>query len=137
MPEQNLELHDIHLPAEPGWFPLAPGWWILLALLIASVVLFFFVYRKWQRQKRFQHEAISLIETILIQYENRELADAEAVTSISAALKRVAITLYGREKVAKLVGAAWLEFLDSSGKKPRFNTEAGMALVQSGYQPDC
>lgn len=136
MPEQGLELHDIHLPAEPSWFPLAPGWWVLLAIIVASLALFFFVYKKRKRQAHFQNEAIALIENILIQYENKELTTPNAITSISAALKRIAIALHGREKVAKLSGAAWISFLDSTGKTPRFNTESGQALISSGYQAE-
>jgi len=136
MPEQSLELRDIHLPAEPGWFPPAPGWWLVLAAVLLGAVLVYFLIKYRKKQARFRQEAISLIEELLIRHENRELPAPEAIASISATLKRVAITLYGREQVAKLSGQDWLDFLDAHAKTSRFQTDDGRALVTSSYQAD-
>ena len=35
MQETPLPLRDLHLPAEVGWWPLAPGWWVLIAIVAA------------------------------------------------------------------------------------------------------
>ena len=32
-------LRDIHLPAEPGWFPPAPGWWLAVLDVLALAAL--------------------------------------------------------------------------------------------------
>ena len=42
MEENALPLKDLHLPAEIGWWPLAPGWWgviAVLAVVAAAVIL--------------------------------------------------------------------------------------------------
>ena len=39
MEENALPLRDLHLPEAIGWWPLAPGWWVLLAMLVGQVVL--------------------------------------------------------------------------------------------------
>jgi Flp pilus assembly protein TadB len=42
-------LRDIHLPAEPSWWPPAPGWWLLaLLLLLALLALAWW----WRRRRR-------------------------------------------------------------------------------------
>ena len=50
MNPDSLPLRDIHLPAPLGWWPLAPGWWIVgalvFALLIAGLIWL------WKRQNR-------------------------------------------------------------------------------------
>ena len=42
-PETNIaeplaDLRDIHLPQPISWWPPAPGWWILLGLLLVSIL---------------------------------------------------------------------------------------------------
>ncbi|MBL4711699.1 MAG: DUF4381 domain-containing protein [Gammaproteobacteria bacterium] len=39
MNEQALNLKDIHLPEPILWWPLAPGWWMVIALLFVAVGL--------------------------------------------------------------------------------------------------
>ncbi len=34
----QLPLRDIHLPGSIGWWPPAPGWWLLAGLLLAALV---------------------------------------------------------------------------------------------------
>ena len=39
MNPESLPLKDIHLPADVPWWPLAPGWWVLLAALLVLTLL--------------------------------------------------------------------------------------------------
>ncbi|MEP6880575.1 MAG: DUF4381 domain-containing protein, partial [Dokdonella sp.] len=38
MNQPGPELRDIHLPADPSWWPPAPGWWILAAILLGVTI---------------------------------------------------------------------------------------------------
>ncbi|MEO8809257.1 MAG: DUF4381 domain-containing protein [Rhodanobacter sp.] len=42
-------LRDIHLPADPSWWPPAPGWWLLAIVLLMLLVV---VVRRWRRSRR-------------------------------------------------------------------------------------
>ena len=37
------KLADIHLPEAIGFWPVAPGWWIVLALMILAIFLIVFL----------------------------------------------------------------------------------------------
>jgi len=43
-------LHDIHMPEAIGWWPPAPGWWLLLGLVFISIAALFF-YRRWNASR--------------------------------------------------------------------------------------
>lgn len=49
VPAQGPKLRDIHLPAEPSWWPPAPGWWVLAGLLLIALLMGFWW---WQRRRR-------------------------------------------------------------------------------------
>ncbi|MDH3546898.1 MAG: DUF4381 domain-containing protein, partial [Gammaproteobacteria bacterium] len=39
MNPEDIPLRDLHLPAEIGWWPLAPGWWLVITLALIGIVL--------------------------------------------------------------------------------------------------
>ena len=120
------ELRDIHLPVEPGW-------WILLALGLGSAffTVKYLVHRSRLRkpQRRFCSELNSILAT--------ELTPSELTGQVSGLVKRLMITLHGREKVAHLQGQAWLEFLDTTTPDGQgFSHGPGVALASAQYRPD-
>ena len=44
MDPKQIPLRDLHLPEVVGWWPLAPGWWVLLAMLVIACG---FLVRAW------------------------------------------------------------------------------------------
>jgi len=131
-PGASLELRDIHLPAPPGFWPPAPGWWLLALVLIAALVASGERgLRQWRRARR--RRAI-LAELEQLQTE-RESGPALAA-AVSAMLKRVALSRYPRVEVAPLSGEEWLRFLDQTGGGGRFGDGPGRALADAPYAPD-
>ena len=50
MDPQQIPLRDLHLPEVIGWWPLAPGWWFLIALAVAGLgYLSYRLLTKWRR----------------------------------------------------------------------------------------
>jgi hypothetical protein len=41
-------LRDIHLPADPSWWPPAPGWWLLAVLLLLALLA---AAWRWRRRR--------------------------------------------------------------------------------------
>ena len=93
----SLALRDIHLPEAISWWPPAPGWWILLSLLVIGFTLFFF-WRKYQRSLRIKKAALSEFENIRLTYQ-QNLNPSALDRSISNLLRRVCISYYPHTNV--------------------------------------
>ena len=52
-------LKDIHLPPEPGLWPLAPGWWVVIILLAAGLALSLWWAIRCYRSRRYRREALA------------------------------------------------------------------------------
>lgn len=128
----SLDLRDIHQPEAPGFWPPAPGWWLLAALVLAALAGF--GRRAWLELRRRRRRQRILSE--LDQFQDAGLQGPVLVAAISALLKRVALSRYPRAEVAALTGNAWLAFLDRSGGDGRFAEGAGRVLADGAYAPE-
>ena len=92
-------LHDIVLPAPVPWWPPAPGWYAVLALLaLAAAWLARRAWRTW-RADAYRRAAL------------RELARARDAAAIAELLRRTALAVADRAVVARLTGAAWADWV--------------------------
>lgn len=112
-PELLEQLRDIHLPPEPHWFPPAPGWWILMVLVLALItcgILQFLRHRKYSAPKRALKQELSFIRSQWLVSSDSQ----KTITACSALLRRYAIARYGKY-AAGLIGNEYLQLLDPSG----------------------
>jgi hypothetical protein len=121
------QLHDIHLPAAVSWWPPAPGWWGVSALVLIAAGLVFVLY---VRRRRNRWRAKALAELARLRDANPE----PLLRDLSVLLRRVAISRYPRHDVAALTGEAWLAFLDRTlGDAKAFQSGAGRVLLSGPY----
>jgi hypothetical protein len=129
---QALPLRDIHLPDTLLWWPLAIGWWFVIAMLLGIITgfgVFYYLKKKNKTQYRAITDALDILKQ-LAKEENKSVL----ITHISQLLRRVCISLYGRKQVAGLTGERWLRFLDRKGKTTAFTKGVGRVLVVYPYQ---
>jgi len=96
--EQALleQLKDVALPADPGWWPLAIGWWIaIIAALIVCGVAYFLINRVLKKREQDTWRTMALIEHQRISDEfstgkNRNKTLAE----LSVLMRRVALAVW-------------------------------------------
>lgn len=124
------QLRDIHLPAPVSWWPPAPGWWGVLALLLLLGALAYVFYSR-RRRNRWRRSALSELEGL------RDAAPEQMLRGLSVLLRRVAISRFPRRDVAALTGEAWLVFLDRIlGDGTEFQSGVGRVLISGPYADD-
>ncbi len=105
------DLQDIVLPAVPPFWPPAPGFWILLFLLVVSAISFWRWRRILYRKNAYRRAGLEL------------LGQAHSVRDVSLVLKRVALAAWPRDRVASLYGSEWADFLNESCAQCRFELD--------------
>jgi hypothetical protein len=121
-------------PPPLGWWPLAPGWWGLMALLLMTLVLAAWL-RKRRRQpsvKRWQRAALRELAQLQAVLGQDGSGDATIARGVQQLLRRYAIARYGRDAVAALSGDAWIDFVVSHGGSD-WAGDSGRALLRCAY----
>lgn len=99
-------LRDIHLPTV-AWWPLAPGWWVMLAA-VALVLAAIIVGAVRHRRRRMLRAALRVLDRLRESQQSNPDA-AELVAQASQLLRRVARQV--EPAAASADGAAWREFV--------------------------
>ena len=122
-----LVLRDIHQPPAPPFWPPAPGWWLLAAVLLALLAIP--AWRRWRRARRRRAHAALFDRTL----ESAQ-SPAAQVAAMSELLRRAARR--HAPHADTLVGEDWLRFLDAAQPSQVFATGAGRLLAEGGYRRD-
>ena len=123
----SLPLREIHLPESVGWWPPAPGWWLLPVLLLLGIAVAWFGRLLYRRRK---YSAISMARKELAAIRSRYAADRDTghcVRSVSGLLRRVSISVFPRAESAGLTGDEWVAFLQS-GNSQKVTGKKGFTL---------
>ncbi|NBC23292.1 MAG: DUF4381 family protein [Gammaproteobacteria bacterium] len=133
MSPAELPLRDIHLPEPVGWWPPAPGWWVLAALMLAGAAAW--AWLSWRRRTRVRRAALAELRRIERDYA-AEGDVARLAKDLSTLMRRAAITAEERHRVAGLTGEEWLAWLDRGLDGRPFSEGPGRCLAEAPYRPD-
>lgn len=132
------QLRDIHTPDPVGLWPLAWGWWLLLALVLSALGAGVYLWLRRRQRDRYRHQALEELDDALATFHAAG-DTAEYLQTLSVILRRAALTAYPPKEVAGLHGAQWLTFLDEtlpqSDDEP-FCRGPGRALLSGPYEPN-
>ncbi|MCB1690628.1 MAG: DUF4381 domain-containing protein [Halioglobus sp.] len=106
-------LHPLREPELIGWWPLAPGWWLLLALAILIVAVAIYLARKHYSKNAYRRRALRQLQALLSQYE-ADGNTGDYLGNVNALLKSVALRAYPGDSVASQHGESWRLFLNRS-----------------------
>ncbi|MFE8069547.1 DUF4381 domain-containing protein [Marinobacteraceae bacterium S3BR75-40.1] len=122
-------LKDIHLPPPVGFWPPAPGWYVLvlLALVLAGLLAWGLFRLRRRRQWR------QRVRATLPALPSAESNTGRFFTELNGALKRYARERYPEANPAVLSGAGWSRFL--ADKAPSLPGTELEKLAASGIEP--
>lgn len=133
-PGSLQNLNEIVLPAPAAWWPPAPGWYVVMAVLLVLLTWGLFRALKSWRKDTYRREALRELASILA-------GDAASSAEIPPLLKRAALAAWPRQDVAGLNGPEWHAFLDRTAATDLFCSGAGTILdrfsygASGGYRP--
>lgn len=133
MEGMELPLRDIHLPDSISWWPLAPGWWIVLGMVMLLILLIDIIDKKYFKPN-LKRQALKALKNIEESFHVHDDA-TQCVSELSALLRRVVISQNLPIKMAGLTGQSWLELLDQQLGKSEFSQGVGQLLLTGPYQP--
>jgi hypothetical protein len=126
-PLEGLGLRDIHAAPPPDFWPPAPGWWVLAALLLALLIAIGWRLTRVLRRRRRRARILAELDTLSTRSPD------QLASRVSTLLRRVALMCFARREVAPLTGNAWLAFLDRTGGNGAFIQGAGKVLATAPY----
>ncbi|MEW6460721.1 MAG: DUF4381 domain-containing protein [Pseudomonadota bacterium] len=137
------QLQPLIEPAPVPWWPPAPGWWLLAALLPLLGWGLWQLLRRWrQRQPRAQLEndldplrQAALDELARLSKPYDAAPAGPWLQQLNALLKRLCRERYPDSGSHVLSSRAWLAFLDN--RCPAAGLTRWMILVEGSYKPQC
>jgi hypothetical protein len=98
--------HDLALPPEVPWWPLAPGWYVLIVLALAAAG--WLAFRAWKHWHSNAYRRAAL----------KELKSLDTPAAIASLLRRTALAIAPRPVIAELTGPAWTNWLTAQCPEP-------------------
>jgi type II secretory pathway pseudopilin PulG len=125
------QLRDIHLPESSGWWPPAPGWWLLAAVGLACLVLAVRGWQGWQRRNRRWQAVQRELTALRAQSQTQSQNSPGWFSQLNALLKRAARDSYPLQPVAAMSGSDWVAFLQKTFLQKNSNNAVDAELVNS------
>jgi len=131
--ELLAQLRDIHGAAEPGFWPPAPGWWLLAVL--AALGAFFLLRalaRKWaaRRRRRAWMEALEAVE----RQWDPDRQPHDYLAGLNRLFRAVALKAFPDTRCGRLQGEEWVAFIHAMLPEGKA-APCLAALAQGPYEP--
>jgi len=137
MAAQLAQLRDIHLPDPISWWPLAPGWWVLAALLIVCSIFVFIAGLR--RRRSLKYKALRELDQ-LRSGTAAHVSIVELASELCVLVRRVVLNTANGRRHVNTHGDAWSGYLAASpngmpDEIARFIATAPYALHGVAGQP--
>ena len=128
--EQLAQLHDIRLPQEISGWPLAPGWWLALGLiLLATIITVLVIILK---RRTLKYVALRELERLRIQSGDASSMNTLA-TEVGVLIRRVVLSRKSFGQLASAHSDVWQSFLMTAPKG--MSESIASFIVTAPYSP--
>ena len=132
-PALLAQLQDIHSAGQPGWWPPAPGWWILAIILLLVLAFVFRKIVKWLSVRRRRKAWLRALEDLIREYDPVQHPH-EYLAGLNRLFRAVAVKAFPGTACARLQGEEWVAFIASL--MPEQHTADQLdALATGPYEP--
>lgn len=137
--ELLAQLADIHLPEPVSFWPPAPGWWILAALILALAIWGVSRLVAAAQFSKIRNHALAELDKCYQTYaDNSELdqntLQLQFVNGANSVFKRVALYHFKSPEIASLGGSQWVDFMKRTGNSELLDSQIYDALSFGRFQ---
>jgi len=125
------DLRDIHMPSAPSWWPLAPGWWMLVILALIALTAAAWQWRRRRRLLAARRRWLDELDELAARHA-RDGDDMAFATSLHQLLRRVARR--HDDAAATQRGESWRNTLARVPVAPRVLGRL-LAMEEAVYRP--
>ncbi|MEN0107365.1 MAG: DUF4381 domain-containing protein [Pseudomonas sp.] len=137
------QLQPLIAPAPVSWWPPAPGWWLLAALLPVLLWGLWRLRKRLPLRKKTTRTEVPLdpLRLAALQELGQLKKPYDGVSAgpwlqqLNALLKRLCRSHYPTSQSHTMSGRAWLAYLDN--RCPAAGLTRWMILVEGAYRPEC
>ena len=137
-PDLLSDLRDIHEPLAPGFWPPAPGWWLVFGLASLTLLLASSLAWRWLRRRQALRApylaAECQIRGAARQHAAGEIGARALADRISDVLKRVLVRVEHCQGTAIAAGDGWTQALSERFPQPEL-AALGDALGSARFRP--
>jgi hypothetical protein len=126
-PDLLAQLKDIKTPEPVGHWPLAWGWWLVIAIAVICVL-----FTSYWLFKQYQHRSAKR-QALKLLHQLKDEAPMAKVAGLNQVLKRANLAYQHRDAIADLSGDDWAKWLNQHKKYVQITPE----LLHLTYRPDC
>lgn len=107
-------LRDLHMPTDSLWWPLATGWWVIVAIatILALLLINHLLQKLLQRSRRRHDNTDKQLLAACYRAWQSDANNTAYIHCVSTQLRKAAIGRAGRSTVAGLSGSAWVQWLE-------------------------
>lgn len=131
---QLAQLADIHAAAEPALWPPAPGWWVLVGIVLLAL---FFLLRSVARKIAVHRRRRTWLDALAAIRAEHDPATSphEYIAAVNRLFRATALRAFPGTGCARLEGEDWVAFI--AGLMPEGEPADGLAVLARGpYEPD-